>query len=65
MKIQDLFSTAEWGRFMSYLRRPLPVTFRVNRSLHPEELVKTCLAEFQPLLCPDDPAEVETPNFMI
>jgi hypothetical protein len=57
MKIQDLFNATDWSRFMSFLRRPLPVTFRVNRSLHSEELVKICLDEFQPLLSPD-PSEV-------
>ena len=59
VKIQNLFEGKEWDRFMTYLRRPLPITFRVNRSLHDPQIVKTCLDEFQPLLSPEDPSEVK------
>ncbi len=61
MMIQELFKGNEWDLFMTYLRSPLPVTFRVNRSLHDPKVVKSCLDEFQPLLSPDDPSQVSTP----
>ena len=54
-QLQGLFeSEDEWDVFMESLRRPLPVTFRVNRGLHSEELVEHCLARAQHILEPAD-----------
>ena len=49
-----LESEDEWHEFMASLRRPLPVTFRVNRGLHSEELVEQCLSRAHHILEPAD-----------